>query len=87
LKKKEGYAEYFFPTQMPTPPGGPQTPTHRPPSALNQLLAVERGFSRIDLLLWRSLRLELRASAHSIQTTLGSTVCHEIHFKNFQPLR
>ena len=31
----EGYAEYFFQTPMPKPPGGPQTPTHPPPSALN----------------------------------------------------
>ena len=34
----EGCAEYFFPTPMPKPPGGPQTPTHPPPSALNCLL-------------------------------------------------
>jgi len=35
LKFFEGYAEYFFPTPMPKPPGGLQTPTHPPPSALN----------------------------------------------------
>jgi len=27
--------EYFFTTLMPKPPGGPQTPTHPPPSSLN----------------------------------------------------
>ena len=37
-RKCEGYAEYFFSTPMPKPPGGPQTPTPTPPSALNCLL-------------------------------------------------
>ena len=83
----EGYAEYFSPTPMPKPPGGPQTPTHPLPPLCTKLLVVECGFSRIDLLLRRSSRFELRASSHSIQTALGSTVCHEIHFKNVQPSR
>jgi len=30
----ERYAEYFFPTPMPKPLRGPQTPTYTPPSAL-----------------------------------------------------
>jgi len=60
-----------------------EVPRHPPnPPLHTKLLVVERGFSQIDPLLWRSSRLELRASSHSNQTALVSTVCHEIHLRN-----
>jgi len=58
-RKCEGYAECFFPTPMPKPPGCHKTPTH---PLCTKLLVVQRGCSRIDLLRRRSSRLELRAS-------------------------
>jgi len=78
----EVWAEYFFPTPMPKPPLGPQTP---PPST--EMQVVERGFSRIDLFLGCSSRLEVHASSHSIQTAWALSFSHEVHFINVQPSR
>jgi len=70
----EGYAEYFSPTPMPKPPGGPQTPTHPLPPLCTKLLVVECGFSRIDPHLRRSSRLELRASYTRFKPLMGVRV-------------
>ena len=51
-------------TPMPKPPLGPQT---TPP----EMQVVERGFSRIDLLLRRSSRLEIRASCTQFKPLVG----------------
>jgi len=37
-KPCEGWAEIFFPTPMPKPPGGPEGPTHPPPTTFEKTL-------------------------------------------------